>query len=40
MGNKYRGQMSANGQVQEVIIAAGYLYTWQEGQNQGIKNGL
>lgn len=36
-GDQYRGQMATGDQTQEVIIANGYLYTWQTGGDQGVK---
>ncbi|GEM_PF-1411885 len=36
-GKNYRGRVSRDGQVTEIIAADGYVYLWQEGKTQGMK---
>ena len=36
-GNKYVGKVEKDGQVQNIIRADNYMYTWTEGKTQGMK---
>ncbi|MDD5481326.1 MAG: hypothetical protein PHR64_00030 [Candidatus Shapirobacteria bacterium] len=36
-GKNYRGKVSQDGQVTEIIVTGGQVYLWQEGKVQGMK---